>query len=103
MVRVVIASETLPASASPSRWGFGKAGNSAPPRDAWTLPEAMRERGFRTAGFTSNSLLRKPGFRAGFDRFLGFGGMDVWDDLIDATAFSMIECPVQLGRASHAS
>ena len=72
--------KSLFTSTSPSRWGFRAAGRHGPPQDAWTLPKAMAERGFRTAGFTSNSLLRKPGFHAGFERFVGFGGMEALED-----------------------
>ncbi|MEZ4332299.1 MAG: sulfatase [Myxococcota bacterium] len=72
--------KSLFTSTSPSRWGFRSAGRHGPPRDVWTLPKAMAQRGFRTAGFTSNSLLRKPGFHAGFERFVGFGGMEALED-----------------------
>ena len=72
--------KSLFTSASPSRWGFEGAGKLAPPADAWTVPRAMQARGFRTAGFSANALLRKPGFYDGFDRFFALGGLDVLDD-----------------------
>ena len=61
-----------------SSWGFKGAARNPPPFKAWTLPKAMRDRGYRTAGFSANSLVDKPGYHQGFEEFWGLGGLSAF-------------------------
>jgi arylsulfatase A-like enzyme len=48
--------------------------NKAPHAEAWTIAQAFKGAGYRTAGVTANELLADPGFSKGFDQFWAFGG-----------------------------
>jgi arylsulfatase A-like enzyme len=59
---------------APSRWGLDQAGEP-PPAEAWTLQKAFSAAGYRTAGFTSNTMVSGGGFEAGFGDFVPLGGL----------------------------
>jgi arylsulfatase A-like enzyme len=48
--------------------------NAPPSARAWTMAEAFRTAGYRTALVAANELLTRPGFTSGFERSWIFGG-----------------------------
>ncbi len=63
----------LMTSRVPSHWSK-QHGKGPAQAGAWTIARAFRESGYRTGGFTANSLIQGVFFRQGFDDFWSAGG-----------------------------
>ncbi len=56
-----------------SRWPYDLRGYDLP-ASSTTIPEIASDAGYRTAGFTANSLIDRPSLRSSFQHFATYGG-----------------------------